>query len=352
MTSVIFPLTDLGTPNTWTALQTFSGGISVGNISSSGDLVMNVPSGNIYRFQQGGTDTVRIETGFVNIKTGIYNVAGISFSNQTADVVSGALTGIRGGALNLIANANGTTARVINLQTQTTVTAGVLNAATRLVVNAGAAQGAVGIGLFEALYFAGPGTAFAYGSNPSVLADASNNLILNAPSGQSIISQIAGTTAMTLTAVGLTHTGYVYAQGTNYIQSNPANPTGTTSTALVFMGLGSTVKLTPKFSGRVRIVWNATGKTATGLTFFQVQPAHGTGTPPTNGQLVGTTPVDLSPKSLQAGAVNEGADFTFSYVLTGLSITGTLYWFDLALATGNSSDQASITNISFYAKEF
>jgi hypothetical protein len=213
MTSVIFPLTDLGTPNTWTALQTFSGGISVGNISSSGNLVMNVPS------------------------------------------------------------------------------------------------------------------------------------------GQSIINQIAGTTAMTLTAVGLTHTGYVYAQGTNYIQSNPANPTGTTSTVVVFMGLGSTVKLTPKFSGRVRIVWNATGQTATGLTFFKVAPAHGIGTPPTNGQSAGTIIFDLSLKSLQAGAVNEGADFTFSYVLTGLSI-GTLYWFDLALATGNSSDLASITNISFYAEEF
>jgi hypothetical protein len=347
----------LGTPSTnqviaWNGTAWVNTSTVASLNSLTGTLTIASPNSTLSISTASPNINLDINLGNSNIWTASQMFSGgISFSNQSSDVLSGALTGLRTAALNLIGNADGTTARPIQLQTQTVTTAGVANAATRLIVNAGAAQGAVGMGLYEALYFAGAGTSFSYGSQASLLADASGgNLILNAPSAKSILGQIAGTTAMTVSSAGVTHTGYVYAQGANYKYVNPSNPTGTKSTSLVFMGLGSSATLTPKFSGRLRIVWNGTGSTSS-LTFFKVQPAHGTGTAPSNGSSA-TSGLDLSAaKSLEAGAAAEGADFTFSYVLTGLTV-GTAYWFDIALASGNSSYTASITNITFYATEF
>jgi len=125
----------------------------------------------------------------------------------------------------------------------------------------------------------------------------------------------------------------------------PGNPTGTTSITLVMMGLGSSCTYTPAGSGLV--VVNVTGQVGnvTGSPADTIGPRYGTGTPPGNGASVtGTrfgTGADFSVK--QPG-IGQNVPFAFTALLALTPATG--YWFDLALLTGATGDEASIVNVS------
>jgi hypothetical protein len=155
-----------------------------------------------------------------------------------------------------------------------------------------------------------------------------------------------------LAAASTTFTPYVFnpfGLATTF-SSMPSAPTGSTSTTLVMGGLGSTWTFTPQLTGLVRPHVTGFGNTQTALTFFQVGPRYGTGSAPANGAAVtGTrwgTPGD---PQIEAGASGRQGAFSFTTVLN--LTAGTAYWFDLALATGNSADQAQFADLSIVIEE-
>jgi hypothetical protein len=130
-------------------------------------------------------------------------------------------------------------------------------------------------------------------------------------------------------------------------QGTPANPTSTSSVSLVMMGLGTTCKITPATSGRVKfaVIFDTTN---TSVTLNTVGFRFGTGTAPVNGAAVtGTAPGG----NKTINVVTATANFmgTLDYITTGLAI-GTAVWFDIALAA--AAGTAAISNIDCNAMEF
>lgn len=130
-------------------------------------------------------------------------------------------------------------------------------------------------------------------------------------------------------------------------QATPANPTGTSSTTGVMMGLAGSI--TPSRSGKVLIqvsgdIFNATAIADGG----KAQIRWGTGSAPTNGAaLTGTTAGGLV--QYIAATTAEKAPFSLNAVVTGLTL-GTAVWIDLGLAaiTGGT---ATVNDISISAIE-
>jgi hypothetical protein len=127
--------------------------------------------------------------------------------------------------------------------------------------------------------------------------------------------------------------------------SGSYSPTGTTSTAGVMMGLGSTFELTPEVSGNVLI-------TICGAVNCQVEASvflyYGTGTAPANGHaLTGTL---LGGVSASINATVAQVPFSLTALVSG-SALGTKIWMDLALATTNGSDEATVTQVTASAVE-
>lgn len=135
------------------------------------------------------------------------------------------------------------------------------------------------------------------------------------------------------------------------LQANPTNPTGTASTSGVMEGLGTTCKITPAYSGRIRfeisgdLLQNTSGDTTSFKVFF------GTGTAPANaaaqpggGTQVGNTHTFI------AAATNQVVPATISGIVTGLT-PGTAYWFDAGLSV-NAGAGTNISNVSCQALEF
>jgi hypothetical protein len=152
----------------------------------------------------------------------------------------------------------------------------------------------------------------------------------------------------------MTVLGWVWQKGRNYLQSNPPNPTGTSSTSFTMMGLGSTLKLTPNFSGTVIIKIDSEAKNTAGDgngILFQL--FYGTGTAPSNGS--SATGTEVGPTfERDFWATPGGYDtvgFGTNLKITGLTV-GTPYWFDIALKSlGSGSSNATIQNIEFYVEE-
>lgn len=118
--------------------------------------------------------------------------------------------------------------------------------------------------------------------------------------------------------------------GPNTLQATPANPTATTNTTGVMMGLAQS--FTPNFSGRVLILVSGYLSNGTASAGAKTQIRHGTGTAPINGAaLVGTA--DGNFVAIQNGTSPMAAiPFAMQVILTGLTI-GTAYWIDLSLAS-------------------
>lgn len=148
----------------------------------------------------------------------------------------------------------------------------------------------------------------------------------------------------------MTVLGWVWQKGRDYIQSNPSNPAGTSRTSFTMMGLGSTVKLTPAFSGSVVIRIDSEAKNTVDGNGIQFEVFYGTGVAPSNGS--STTGTQAGPTfERDFWGPNVLVGFGTNLKITGLTV-GTAYWFDIALKSlGTGSSNATIQNIELYVEE-
>ena len=132
--------------------------------------------------------------------------------------------------------------------------------------------------------------------------------------------------------------------------SAPSNPTATSSTTLKMMGLAEA--FTPSNqSPQVLVIITGVAATATGAQTVTVGGRYGTGTAPANAAAVTGTRFGPASDAVAGpgAAAAAGIPFTITDVLT-LS-PGVAYWFDLAVATGNASDAASVTAVKVVTVE-
>lgn len=128
--------------------------------------------------------------------------------------------------------------------------------------------------------------------------------------------------------------------------STPSDPTGTTNTTGVMMGLAGTI--TPATTGKILAIVTGGVSNNTSSDGCSMRLRTGTGTAPTNGTgLVGTASGAL----VQMSEVTGGfiVPFTVAGTRTGLGI-GTAVWIDISLAaiTGGT---CAVTGLSVYAIE-
>lgn len=130
-------------------------------------------------------------------------------------------------------------------------------------------------------------------------------------------------------------------------QASPANPTGTTDTTGVMMGLGGVI--TPTVTGRILVTVCGTIFNPTAIADgAKVQLRTGTGTAPANGDaLAGTAAGGL--QQYVAATVAEKAPFSVTAIVSGLTLNAAR-WIDVSLAaiTGGT---ATITDLSLSAVE-
>lgn len=132
-------------------------------------------------------------------------------------------------------------------------------------------------------------------------------------------------------------------------QSTTLTPTGTASVATpIMMGLGSTCKLTPVYSGRIRVKFDGNLSNSGAAASF-TQARFGTGTAPANaaaaaGTIVGVQVNAFSPVGTASVPFSNGG------IITGLTV-GTAYWFDQGTSV-QSSGTATILAVTCSIDEF
>jgi hypothetical protein len=129
------------------------------------------------------------------------------------------------------------------------------------------------------------------------------------------------------------------------VSFKPANPTGTTSTTAVMMGLGTTCVFTPSSTGKVRVTmcgnWYTSGTAVNGT----LGGRYGTGTAPANGVAVTGTRfgVGSADQPLKTASTGFGLSWSITEIVTGLTV-GTAYWFDIAesVAAGGTTQTGNV----------
>jgi hypothetical protein len=131
----------------------------------------------------------------------------------------------------------------------------------------------------------------------------------------------------------------------------PADPTGTTSTVAVMMGLGQAggqaAIYTPTGTGLVAVTVTGYLSIATGVAICQISGRWGTpaSAAPANGAaLTGTRFGGSGDQAIRPSATGSGQPFALTGVLA--IGAGNSAWVDLSLLTGSSSDLASLHSIS------
>jgi hypothetical protein len=134
----------------------------------------------------------------------------------------------------------------------------------------------------------------------------------------------------------------------------PANPTQTTSTTLVMMGLGSTCAYTPAGSGLVLVTVSGFAyQGGASVNSIGLGPRFGTGAAPANGDAVTgarfgcLTDPEIRPSSTGIGTNGLAFGFTALLALT----PGTAYWLDIAALTTNVSEPSVLQNVSMVLAE-
>ena len=116
--------------------------------------------------------------------------------------------------------------------------------------------------------------------------------------------------------------------------------------------MGLAAAFTPSNAApQVLVIITGVAATATGAQTVTVGGRYGTGTAPANAAAVTGTRFGPAADAVvgPAAAAAAGVPFTVTDVLT-LS-PGVAYWFDLAVATGNASDAASVTSVKVVTVE-
>jgi hypothetical protein len=130
-------------------------------------------------------------------------------------------------------------------------------------------------------------------------------------------------------------------------QATPADPTGTTNTTGLMMGVAGAV--TPVYTGRVLIMISGDVQSTLSGDGAKFQIRYGTGAAPANAAaLTGTAVGGLV--NMLAAANNQRVPFSLQAIVTGLTLA-TAIWIDIGLAavTGGT---AAIKNLSISAVEF
>jgi hypothetical protein len=127
----------------------------------------------------------------------------------------------------------------------------------------------------------------------------------------------------------------------------PANPTATTSTSAVHMGVGGTCTITPLFSSRLFVVIQGVAANSATNQVTGLQLRFGTGTAPTNGTAATGTLVGAQQAITVAGG-NTSSGFSLSGIVTGRT-PGVAVWFDVAVFV--SANTGTLTGITFTAHE-
>jgi hypothetical protein len=130
-------------------------------------------------------------------------------------------------------------------------------------------------------------------------------------------------------------------------QTSPSDPTGTTNSTGLMMGLAGA--LTPVYTGRVLIMLSGTIANASGIADgANVQLRYGTGSAPANADALTGTTVGGLVKYVSATTA-EKAPFALQGIVTGLTLA-TAIWVDVGLAavTGGT---ATIKDLSLTIME-
>lgn len=134
------------------------------------------------------------------------------------------------------------------------------------------------------------------------------------------------------------------------LASNPADPTGTTNTTGLHMGLAGA--FTPAVSGSVLLMASGiiTNNTAAAGDGAKTQLRYGTGSAPANAAaLTGTAVGSLVSFLLERSTASDPYPFAIFWAVTGLTLN-TAYWLDLSVAaiTGGTGQ---VKNLSLLAIE-
>lgn len=135
----------------------------------------------------------------------------------------------------------------------------------------------------------------------------------------------------------------------SFLQQGPSNPTGTTSTGGVMMGLAGSI--TPNTSGRVMITVTCDFTNNVAADGLQVSIRIGTGSAPANGAAVpgGTLTAGSTKRILgRVDTASKTLPFTGGGIL--LLTIGTTYWIDL-LISAITGGTGTVTNVNISAIE-
>lgn len=132
------------------------------------------------------------------------------------------------------------------------------------------------------------------------------------------------------------------------LQATPTNPTGTTATAGVMMGVGGACALTPKYSTRILLAFSGNVSDTGATSGITVDVVYGTGTAPANGVSLTGTVIGNGTGNVEMPTTGP-VPWALTNIITGLT-PGTAYWFDLRLKA--AAGTASVANLTCTAKEF
>jgi hypothetical protein len=158
--------------------------------------------------------------------------------------------------------------------------------------------------------------------------------------GQYLTSQGGSSSAMTWTT-------NPYATGQTLLVG-PSNPTGTTSTSPVMMGIGGVCHITPATSTRVFVTIQGQVSNNTTSDASTIGLRQGTGSAPANGAAATGTVYGTTIGVGGGSNANVTWPFNLCAVITGLTI-GTPIWFDLTLSVqvGGTSTIGALTCSAF-----
>lgn len=133
---------------------------------------------------------------------------------------------------------------------------------------------------------------------------------------------------------GVSKSAQIWQSARNSISVAGTTPAGIASSTLGMLGIGATLKLTPSFSGRVKITLYGNAGNSAGNSLITILPYFGTGSAPANGvattgTFIGTGVVCPIPSGFALSNVSIAEE------VTGLTL-GTQYWFDIAISRSSS----------------